>query len=94
MRRDRGVSHLEIERDLHEVSEQIPTVVLPTGIETWPAPWDFGQSRRLINTASLAARRFLDWLRISGPGLYRVDGPPATSAGLGKARTAVWEAGR
>ncbi|GAA1287687.1 patatin [Planotetraspora silvatica] len=80
--------HHQIERDLHEVSKQIPTVVLPTGIETWPAPWDFGHSQRLINTASLAAGRFLDELRISGPGLYRVDGPPATSADLGKARAA------
>ncbi|WP_336215884.1 patatin-like phospholipase family protein [Nonomuraea sp. LPB2021202275-12-8] len=77
----------QIQRDLHEVSEQIPTVVLPTGIDTWPAPWDFGHSQRLINTAALAAGCFLDGLRISGPGLYWVDGPPATSAGLGEART-------
>ncbi|MGP3961069.1 patatin-like phospholipase family protein [Nonomuraea sp. 3N208] len=85
----------QIERDLREVSEQIPTVVLPTGIETWPSPWDFSHSRRLINTASLAAGRFLDGLRISGPGLYWVDGPPAISADLGKAETApVSEVGR
>ncbi|MFI9842071.1 patatin-like phospholipase family protein [Nonomuraea sp. NPDC051941] len=80
--------HHQIERDLHDVSEQIPTVVLPTGIEAWPAPWDFGQSHRLIETACLEAGRFLDGLRISGPGLYRVDGSPAASAGLGQARTA------
>ncbi|MFI7453083.1 patatin-like phospholipase family protein [Nonomuraea sp. NPDC049714] len=80
--------HDQIERDLHEVSERIPTVVLPTGVETWPAPWDFGQSRRLIATASLAAGRFLDGLSISGPGLYRIDGSPAPAAGLGRARTA------
>ncbi|RVX41509.1 NTE family protein [Nonomuraea polychroma] len=80
--------HHQIERDLHEVSQQIPTVVLPTGIDTWPSPWDFSHSRRLINTASLAAGRFLDGLRISGPGLYRVDGAPETSAGPGKAWTA------
>ncbi|WP_327582541.1 patatin-like phospholipase family protein [Nonomuraea sp. NBC_00507] len=87
--------HAQIERDLQEVSRRIPTVVLPTGIETWPAPWDFGHSQRLINTACLAAGRFLDGLRISGPGLYRVDGPPATSAGLGRARTAsISEVGR
>ena len=80
--------HHQIERDLHEVSQHIPTVVLPTGIENWPAPWDFGDSQRLITTASLAAGRFLDGLRISGPGLYRVDDPPATPAGPDKARTA------
>ena len=72
--------HHQIERDLHEVSKHIPTVVLPTGIEAWPAPWDFGHSEQLISTASLTAGRFLDGLRISGPGLYRVDDPPATSA--------------
>ncbi|WP_238431964.1 patatin-like phospholipase family protein [Streptomyces cavernae] len=70
----------QIERDLHEVSQHIPTVVLPTGIETWPAPWDFGHSQRLISTASRTAGRFLDGLRISGPGLYRVDDASATSA--------------
>ncbi|HEX6359274.1 patatin-like phospholipase family protein [Actinophytocola sp.] len=69
----------QIERDLHEVAGHIPTVVLPTGVETWPAPWDFRHSGRLISTASLTAGRFLDGLRISGPGLYRVDDPPATS---------------
>ena len=85
--------HHQIERDLHEVSQHIPTVVLPTGIENWPAPWDFGDSQRLISTACLAAGRFLDGLRISGPGLYRVDDPPATPAtpatpvGPDKART-------
>ncbi|MCX4594626.1 patatin-like phospholipase family protein [Streptomyces sp. NBC_01549] len=79
--------HHQIERDLHEVSQHIPTVVLPTGIENWPAPWDFGDSQRLITTASLAAGHFLDGLRISGPGLYRVDDPPATPAAPDKART-------
>jgi NTE family protein len=79
--------HHQVERDLHEVSKHIPTVVLPTGIESWPAPWDFGHSQRLISTASLAAGRFLDGLRVSGPGLYRVDDPPATSAGPGEAST-------
>lgn len=71
----------QIERDLHEVSRHIPTVVLPTGIETWPAPWDFGQSRRLISTACATAERFLDGLRISGPGLYRVEESPAPPQG-------------
>jgi NTE family protein len=79
--------HHQIERDLHEVSKHIPTVVLPTGIEAWPAPWDFGQSQRLISTASLAAGRFLDGLRISGPGLYRADDPRAASASPGAAST-------
>jgi NTE family protein len=87
--------HHQIERDLHEVSQHIPTVVLPTGIEAWPAPWDFGHSQRLISTASRTAGRFLDGLRISGPGLYRGDGPPATPAVLHKARnTSVSEVGR
>ncbi|MGP4091340.1 patatin-like phospholipase family protein [Streptomyces sp. KR55] len=86
--------HHQIERDLHEVSQHIPTVVLPTGIEAWPAPWDFGHSQRLISTAELTAGRFLDGLRISGPGLYRLDGPSATSAGPGEASTSsISEAG-
>ncbi|MEO3809119.1 patatin-like phospholipase family protein [Sphaerisporangium sp. B11E5] len=84
----------QIERDLREVAEQIPTVVLPTGIETWPAPWDFSHSRRLIHTASRAAGRFLDGLRVDGPGLYRAGGPPVTSPALSMSRTAVGEAGR
>lgn len=73
--------HHQIERDLREVSQYIPTVVLPTGIEAWPAPWDFGQSQRLISTARRAAERFLDGLRISGPGLYRVDDSSMASGG-------------
>ncbi|TDD03727.1 patatin-like phospholipase family protein [Nonomuraea deserti] len=82
--------HDQVERDLREVSERIPTVVVPTGVETWPAPWDFGHSRRLITTASGTAGRFLDGLRVSGPGLYRADDPPADPA-----RTATAsEAGR
>ncbi|NKE55459.1 patatin-like phospholipase family protein [Lentzea sp. PSKA42] len=70
----------QIERDLREVSEQIPVVVLPTGVEDWPAPWDFRHSGRLISTASRTSARFLDGLRISGPGLYRDDASPATAA--------------
>jgi NTE family protein len=85
----------QIERDLQDVSRHIPTVVLPTGIEAWPAPWDFGHSQRLISTASRTAGRFLDGLRISGPGLYRIDGPSAASAGRGGTSTcsSVVEAG-
>ena len=84
----------QIERDLHEVSEHIPTVVLPTGVEAWPAPWDFGHSQRLISTASLTAGRFLDGLHVSGPGLYRADDRPAPSAGPGEASTSsVMEVG-
>ncbi|MFD3312469.1 patatin-like phospholipase family protein [Streptomyces sp. NPDC058694] len=77
----------QIERDLREVAQHIPTVVLPTGIEEWPAPWDFGHSERLISTASRTAGRFLDGLHVSGPGLYRADGPPATSDGPAEAPT-------
>ncbi|MEU5597802.1 patatin-like phospholipase family protein [Streptomyces sp. NPDC020298] len=79
--------HHQIERDLHEVSQHIPTVVLPTGIETWPAPWDFRQAQRLIQTASRTAGRFLDGLCVSGPGLYRLEGAPMASAGPGEAST-------
>jgi len=70
--------HHQIERDLHEVAQHIPTVVLPTGIEDWPAPWDFGHSQRLISTACRTAERFLDELHINGPGLYRVNDSSAT----------------
>ncbi|GAB2574370.1 patatin-like phospholipase family protein [Kribbella endophytica] len=63
--------HHQIECDLHEVAEELPTVVLPTGIDTWPAWWDFGHADRLIDTASATADRFLDGLHIDGPGLYR-----------------------
>ncbi|MCY1137152.1 patatin-like phospholipase family protein [Actinoplanes sp. Pm04-4] len=65
----------QIERDLREVARNIPTVVLPTGIEAWPSPWDFGQTRRLITTAAVAAGAFLDRLDVDGPGLYRVAEP-------------------
>jgi NTE family protein len=75
----------QIERDLREVSEHIPVVVLPTGVADWPAPWDFRQSRRLISTASRTSGRFLDGLHISGPGLYRDDAPATTmAAGAGR----------
>jgi NTE family protein len=70
--------HHQIERDLREVAQHIPTVVLPTGIEDWPAPWDFGHSQRLISTACRTAGRFLDELHINGPGLYRVNDSSAT----------------
>ncbi|MFD5840221.1 patatin-like phospholipase family protein [Streptomyces chartreusis] len=84
----------QIERDLLEVSRHVPTVVLPTGIETWPAPWDFGHSQRLISTAARSAGRFLDGLRIDGPGLYRLDSPLPTAAGVGGASfSSVVEAG-
>lgn len=63
--------HHQIERDLHEVSRVLPTVVVPTGIDEWPSPWDFGHARRMIRTATATAGRFLDSLRVDGPGLYR-----------------------
>ncbi|MCL8010067.1 hypothetical protein [Streptomyces sp. AS02] len=84
----------QIERDLREVSRHIPTVVLPTGIEAWPAPWEFGQSQRLTGTASRTAGRFVDGLRIDGSGLYRADGPSTPSAVTGgTATSSVVEAG-
>ncbi|WP_191298934.1 patatin-like phospholipase family protein [Lentzea cavernae] len=67
----------QIERDLREVSAHVPVVVLPTGVDDWPPPWDFRHSARLIATASRTAGRFLDGLRVSGPGLYRDDTAPA-----------------
>ncbi|WP_063813869.1 patatin-like phospholipase family protein [Herbidospora daliensis] len=60
----------QIERDLREAAGHVPTVVLPTGIDSWPAPWDFGHAQRLIDTAARTAGRFLDGLRVGGPGLY------------------------
>jgi NTE family protein len=69
----------QIERDLREVARQVPTVVVPTGIDTWPAPWDFGHSQRLIATATASASRFLDQLHVDGPGLYRAE--KATTVG-------------
>ncbi|MEV6285771.1 patatin-like phospholipase family protein [Kribbella sp. NPDC051770] len=63
--------HHQIECDLHEVAGHLPTVVLPTGIDTWPAWWDFGHADRLIDTACATADNFLDGLQIDGPGLYR-----------------------
>ncbi|MFI9612031.1 patatin-like phospholipase family protein [Streptomyces sp. NPDC052023] len=79
--------HHQIERDLDSVSRHVPTVVLPTGIETWPAPWDFGHAQRMISTAHRSAGQFLDGLRVSGPGLYRLEGPSAGSPGAGGATT-------
>ncbi|MEU6495866.1 patatin-like phospholipase family protein [Streptomyces sp. NPDC046984] len=84
--------HHRIERDLREVSRQIPTVVLPSGIEAWPAPWDFGRSQRLISTASRTAERFLDESRINGPGPYRPDDPPATAASAGPGEASTFSA--
>ena len=77
----------QIERDLQEVAGHIPTVVLPTGVEAWPAPWDFRHSQRLISTASVTAGRFLDRLDVGGPGLYRAGSQP--EAPVGPDRTPV-----
>ncbi|WP_433782114.1 patatin-like phospholipase family protein [Actinomycetospora sp. CA-101289] len=75
--------HHQIERDLWQVAASVPTVVLPTGVEAWPSPWDFSQADRLITTARDAAERFLQETAISAaPGLYRVPGygPPPPGA--------------
>ena len=79
--------HHHIESNLREVSEHIPTIVLPTGIEAWPGPWDFSQSRRLISTASVTAGRFLDDLCVTGPGLYRDVDPPEAPFSRNQATT-------
>jgi NTE family protein len=63
-------THRQIEGDLQQAAQRIPVVVLPTGTDTWPAPWEFGRSRRLITSAAIAAGIFIDGLEISGPGLY------------------------
>ncbi|MDT7741719.1 MAG: hypothetical protein QOE59_797 [Actinomycetota bacterium] len=85
--------HHQIERDLQQVASVVPTVVMPTGIEDWPSPWDFSQGDRLIRTARAAARRFLDEAPIdAAPGLYRAPGygPPealSSAASAGGERT-------
>jgi len=67
--------HHQIERDLQQVASAIPTVVLPTGIEDWPQPWDFSQADRLIRTARGTAHHFLDETPVGPePGLYRAPG--------------------
>jgi NTE family protein len=77
--------HHQIERDLWHAAASVPTVVLPTGIDEWPSPWDFSQADRLITTARDAAERFLQETAIApSPGLYRVPGygphPPSAGA--------------
>jgi NTE family protein len=64
----------QVRCDLAQVAATVPTVVLPTGVEAWPAMWDFDHSQRLIRTAFETASRFLDDLRIDGPGLYTTTG--------------------
>ncbi len=81
--------HHQIERDLREVSRSIPTVVLPTGIQAWPAPWDFRQSQRLISTSFATTGRFLDQLHVNGAGLYRVGDQPETWTGPADTSTAT-----
>lgn len=78
----------QIQRDLYEVSRHIPTVMLPTGIDAWPSPWDFGHTQRLITTAARTAGNFLDSLRIDGPGLYRADSTVTGPAGQGPTASA------
>ncbi|MFF4469659.1 patatin-like phospholipase family protein [Streptomyces sp. NPDC001599] len=75
--------HRQFERDLAEVTRRLPTVVLPTGTDVRPAPWDFRHSRRLVEAASATAGRFLDDLRVSGPVLYRAEDDPAAAAAAG-----------
>jgi NTE family protein len=73
--------HSQIERDLQDVSRRFPTVVLPTGVDSWPPPWDLSQTHRLMGTSSLVAGRFVDDLSIEGPGLYRAAGPARRPCG-------------
>ncbi|XVV08948.1 patatin-like phospholipase family protein [Actinoplanes sp. CA-131856] len=71
----------QVERDLAEVARRLPVIVLPTGVERWPSPWDFGHAQRLISTAAVAAGDFLDRLHVDGPGLYREQDRALTGAG-------------
>jgi len=64
----------QVLRDLREAASAIPTVVLPTGVDAWPAAWDFDHSQRLIRTAYDTVNEFLDDLRVEGPGLYTTTG--------------------
>lgn len=64
-------AHQQIDRDLREVAQYVPVVAVPSGTDKWPAPWEFGRSRRLITSAAIATECFLDGLNVSGPGLYR-----------------------
>lgn len=79
--------HHQIGRDLREVSEHIPIVVLPSGFEAWPAPRDFRRSQRLINSAARTAGRFLDGMRVSGPYLHGVDNASTAAARPGETST-------
>lgn len=80
--------HHQTESGLREAVRRIPAVVVPTGIETWPAPWVFGRSQRLTDTTARTAGRLLDRLHVSGPGLHRdEDRPSAPSVAPGTART-------
>ncbi len=63
----------QVERDLREVAQHIPVVVLPTGTDSWPSPWDLGRSRRLITSAAIAAGRFIDGGDASGPVRHRAE---------------------
>ncbi|MFG3250134.1 hypothetical protein [Streptomyces sp. NPDC048187] len=75
--------HRQIERDLAEVSRRLPTVVLPTGTDVRPAPWDFRHGRRLVEAAPATGGRFLDEPRVDGPGPYRADDDPTARAAAG-----------
>ncbi|MEU8691375.1 hypothetical protein [Streptomyces sp. NPDC048665] len=77
----------QIERELREVPGHIPFVVLPTGFEAWPAPWDFRRCQGLVNTPARAAGRFLGGMHASGPYLHGVDNASTAAAGPGEAST-------
>ncbi|MBX7554561.1 hypothetical protein ABZX95_32575 [Streptomyces sp. NPDC004232] len=79
--------HHRIERDLREVSEHIPIVVLPSGFEAWPALWDFRRSQGLVTTAARTTGRFLGGMHASGPYLHGVDNASTAAAGPGEAST-------
>ncbi|MGY4709690.1 patatin-like phospholipase family protein [Mycolicibacterium sp. CBM1] len=61
------------------VGESIPVVYLPGPAPRLVSPLDFSHTAELIEDAYLAARQFLEELRVDGPGLYR-QRPPEKGA--------------
>lgn len=57
------------------ISEHVPVVYLPGPAPKLVSPLDFTHTADLVENAYGAARRFLDDLRIDGPGLYGVQPP-------------------
>lgn len=61
-------------RDPRETATPVPTVILPTDVNAWPAASHFDRSQRVIRTAYKTTSRFLD-LRVE-PSLYKTTERP------------------